>query len=65
MIGAGATPTPSNGGAAGDTYEVQSGDSCSSIATSNDLTLDEFFELNPDIDEDCTNLQPGDEVNVS
>jgi len=58
------TPTPGSGGTGDETYTVQPGDNCQSIATAHDLTLDEFYELNPDINEACSNLQLDQEVRV-
>ena len=34
------------------------------IATDNNLTLDQFFQLNPTIDRDCTNLSVGQVVKL-
>jgi hypothetical protein len=58
----GATATPGNGGS--DTYTVVAGDNCGIIANKHSLTLEQFFDLNPDIDESCQNLNIGDEVRV-
>jgi hypothetical protein len=59
-----ATPTtPSNGGAT--TYEVQGGDFCGTIADAHGITLERFYEQNPDIDANCSNLFVGQIVNVA
>ena len=55
----GATTT-TTAGAGDDEYEVQSGDSCSTIAEENDVTLEELLEANDLTEEDCVNLQVGD-----
>lgn len=61
--GGNTTPTPA-GGNDEETYTVQSGDFCGTIASDHDMTLEEFYELNPDINEACDNLNVGDEVRV-
>ncbi|MCC7364173.1 MAG: LysM peptidoglycan-binding domain-containing protein [Dehalococcoidia bacterium] len=54
----GATQTQAGAG----THTVASGDTCGSIATAAGITLDQFYDLNPDIDADCTNLAVGQVV---
>lgn len=59
------TPTPSGGGSSsGDVYVVQAGDMCATIAQEHGLTLDELYELNPEINDGCTNLSVGQELRV-
>ena len=41
------------------TQVVQSGDTCSKLATQNGITLSTFYSLNPSVDSQCTNLQIG------
>ncbi|KAJ5195956.1 hypothetical protein N7449_006435 [Penicillium cf. viridicatum] len=40
-------------------YKVVSGDSCYSIAQAYGITLDEFYEWNPDVGDDCSGLWLG------
>ncbi|MCD7928470.1 MAG: peptidoglycan DD-metalloendopeptidase family protein [Oscillospiraceae bacterium] len=47
------------------TYTAQEGDTYSTIAANNDMTLDEFYALNPDVDSDSEMLQIGDVLTVS
>lgn len=49
---AGITPTGRSN------YTVEAGDTCFGIASSNDITLDELLNTNPNVD--CGNLQAGD-----
>jgi LysM repeat protein len=44
------------------TYNVVEGDTCYAIATTNNISLDQFFALNPTIDQKCTALAIGQEV---
>ncbi len=68
--GATATPRP-NGGAAptptprasSDTYVVESGDTCSDIAASFGVSVDDLIALNG-LDEGCTDLQPGQVLQI-
>ncbi|EIN13862.1 hypothetical protein PUNSTDRAFT_41286 [Punctularia strigosozonata HHB-11173 SS5] len=52
-------PTPTVSGtttACGRWYQVQSGDICQTVALANSVSLADFQTLNPQIDENCTNL---------
>ena len=40
-------------------YEVQSGDYCQQISLNNTISVPLFQEINPSINTDCTNLEPG------
>lgn len=42
-----------------DCYKVVSGDSCSAIFDTNNITSAEFHAWNPAINADCTNLEIG------
>lgn len=53
------TPSPTN-----EMYTVAPGDSCSAIAAALEVTVEALREANPPINVDCTNLQPGDQLNV-
>lgn len=58
--GSGSTPTPVQEGMVSgckDFYLVQSGDGCWAIANANGIELTDFYEWNPAIEDDCTNLQ--------
>lgn len=61
-----ATGTPRTGtpSAGGNTYVVQSGDTCGAIAAEFNITFEELRRLNPEIDADCTNLQVDQEIKV-
>jgi LysM repeat protein len=52
------TPTPSGE----NTYTVQAGDTCFSIAEANGVTLEEFLVANNLDDESCTQLEIGQVV---
>jgi LysM repeat protein len=52
------TPGTSNGG----TYVVQSGDTCSGIATANGVELADLLEANGLSEDDCGALQVGQEL---
>ncbi len=58
--GGAAAPTPRSGG---ETYEVQGGDTCSDIAASYGVSVDDLIELN-DLDPGCTDLQPGQVLQI-
>ncbi|KAF3770504.1 hypothetical protein M406DRAFT_354483 [Cryphonectria parasitica EP155] len=48
-------------------YLVESGDDCSKIADETDITLEQFYEWNPNVNTataDCPNLYPGEWVCV-
>jgi len=49
----------STSGSCSKKYTVQAGDSCSSVADANGLSLDQFYQLNSQIDSDCQNLDVG------
>lgn len=54
------TPTPTQDGMVSECdtfYLVQDGDGCYNIAASYGITLDEFYEWNPAVD-DCSQLWP-------
>jgi LysM repeat protein len=55
------TGTPGSGA---NTYTVQSGDFCSTIAERNNITVDQLRQLNPTIDAGCTNLQVGQVLRI-
>jgi N-acetylmuramoyl-L-alanine amidase len=60
-------PVTENGGGqqrSGQTYTVQSGDSCSAIAANLGVALDALMSANPQIDAECRNLQVGQELRV-
>ncbi|CAJ2505398.1 Uu.00g127920.m01.CDS01 [Anthostomella pinea] len=40
-----------------DCYTVVDGDTCGAIATTNDITLAEFYSWNPDLDNECLTLE--------
>ena len=40
-------------------YEAQSGDYCQQISLNNSISVSLFEEINPSINADCTNLNPG------
>ncbi|KAH7420080.1 hypothetical protein BKA64DRAFT_563224 [Cadophora sp. MPI-SDFR-AT-0126] len=57
-----AAPEPTNVGQntttdCGRFYEVQSGDTCQTVAQKFSIPLDDFYFLNPEIKGNCTNLQ--------
>lgn len=54
-----ATTTATPNGAGAGTYTVQSGDTCSGIAQQQGITVDQLRQLNPSINEGCTNLNIG------
>ncbi|KAJ6507000.1 glycoside hydrolase superfamily [Mycena sanguinolenta] len=56
--GSGGTSPPSSGCA--QNYTVVSGDTCSIIEKKTDLNDTQLRELNPEINDDCTNLQLGE-----
>lgn len=59
------TPSPVQTGMVSncdDFYLVQSGDSCSAIATAFDISLDNFYAWNPAVGDTCTSLDLGDWV---
>jgi hypothetical protein len=43
----------------GQYYQVNSGDNCQQISLNNTITVQEFEEINPSINANCTNLSPG------
>lgn len=45
-------------------YTVQSGDTCGAIATQFGITVAELMKVNRTIDENCTNLRPGDVLKI-
>lgn len=59
---AGRTATPVNNGATA--YTVQSGDTCSSIASAFDITSAALLDANPLIDDDCGNLRPDQSLRI-
>lgn len=55
------TPTPTQAGMVSGCktfYLVQSGDGCYDIATSYQITLDQFYSYNPAVGDDCSGLWP-------
>jgi LysM repeat protein len=48
----------------GTTYTVVAGDFCETIAQEHDVPLSRIFELNSDINTGCTNLKPGQVLNL-
>lgn len=58
--GAVATPTPRAGS---NTYTVESGDTCSDIAASFGVSVDDLIALN-DLEPGCTDLQPGQVLQI-
>jgi LysM repeat protein len=60
------TTTPPNNGGNGDgtTYTVIAGDFCETIASKHDVPLSRIFELNSEINSGCTNLKPGQVLNL-
>lgn len=57
----GSTPTPTQSGMTSGCkgfYLVKSGDGCYDIATSNGITLDQFYAYNPGVGNDCSGLWP-------
>jgi LysM repeat protein len=70
VVPAGGTPSTVRSGsptasAQGKTYKVQSGDTCSNIATQFGITLDDLLKANRTINSDCTNLREGDELRIA
>lgn len=55
-----ATPSASGGGS----YTIEPGDSCGAIASKLGITPEELMAANPGINADCTNLQPGQQLNA-
>jgi hypothetical protein len=55
------TPTRGPGG---NTYTVQEGDTCSAIAAQFNTTFEELRRLNPEINDECTNLIAGEDIVV-
>ncbi len=55
------TGTPGTGtpGTGAKTYTVKAGDFCGTIATANNITVEQLLAANPDINKDCTNLAVG------
>ncbi len=51
-------------GGTGETYTVQPGDTCNAIASSLGVSLEGLLGANPQIDANCTNILPGDELTV-
>ncbi|CEH16859.1 Chitinase [Ceraceosorus bombacis] len=49
----------------GKPYTIQSGDSCYAISQTHNLTLAEFYDINSNIDENCSNIQPDEVVCVA
>ncbi len=45
-------------------YVVEEGDTCGGIANQMGVSLAALLEANPRIDEDCTNLQVGEEIRI-
>jgi hypothetical protein len=43
----------------GQYYQVNPGDNCQQISLNNTITVQEFEEINPSINANCTNLSPG------
>lgn len=61
----GSTPaTPVPGSSSGNTYVVESGDNCGSIAAAHGVSLAEFLAINDLTEDDCTSLQVGDVVRI-
>lgn len=60
------TPPPPAPDAAGGTYVVKQGDSCSAIAAQFNLSVDDLIRINPDLNlnQQCL-IQVGDTLNVS
>jgi LysM repeat protein len=56
------TGTPPAGG--GETYIVQAGDFCGTIAADYDITLQELLDANDMTEADCNTLQIGEELNI-
>jgi LysM repeat protein len=55
-----ATPTPdASASSANGTVTVVVGDTCNSIAAANGVDVGDLMNDNPDINADCTNLEPG------
>jgi LysM domain len=61
------TPTPIQTGMVATCnkfYLVQSGDECGTIASNEDISLDDFYSWNPAVGTNCTDLDVGDYVCV-
>lgn len=43
----------------GKYYQVSPGDNCQQISLNNTITVQEFEDINPSINANCTNLSPG------
>lgn len=57
-------PTPAPGGGTGNTYIIEPGDTCGSIAAAHGVTLEAFLAINGLTEDDCTNLQVGEIVRI-
>ncbi len=58
------TPPPTPASAAGATYEIQAGDTCSGIAIANDVSLQALLDANDLTEEGCLTIQPGQELTI-
>lgn len=59
------TGTPAaTSGAGGGTYVVKSGDFCGSIASANNVSLEDLLSVNDMTEADCTSLQVGQELKL-
>jgi LysM repeat protein len=57
-------PVPTTTSPVGTTYTVKPGDICQNIAASQGVTLSKLLELNSGINDGCTNLEPGQVLNL-
>jgi LysM repeat protein len=55
---------PAGTATAGKTYKVKAGDNCGSIASANNVSLDDLLKANRTIDPGCTNLHEGDSLKI-
>jgi len=62
--GATAVPTVAAAQPSQTIYTVQEGDTCGAIAANFRISINELLAANPRINEDCTNLQVGWDVNI-
>lgn len=62
--GPGGTVTGPTTQAGPRTYTVVAGDTCGSIATKNNVTLEDLLRTNRNVDPDCRNLRVGDQLRI-
>ncbi len=58
------TPTPAQARPAARTHEVEVGETCGGIAAAFGVSVSALLDVNPRINEDCTNMRVGDTLNI-